>query len=146
MSEDGVYIKDGYVYSSKRNKLQTRRPMATLKDIGRDDDAILDSVYGKQIKGIRSMFGLDGPNKRPVKRGIEPFWLEDPSVLITNFTLVPVIPMDTNQFFNVMTRLLIIVVILGFIIHPSNWKVTLSVFLFALGGIVLLWYLKRALD
>ena len=69
------------------------------------------------------------------------FWIEDPNILISNMNFWPIPTMDKEDKFNAISRFIILLTIIGFIIMPNSTilvtgGITLSI-------IVLLYYLKQ---
>ena len=53
------------------------------------------------------------------------FWLEDPTVLVRNFHILPTIMMTQTERLNALTRLIIIITILLFVLKMSYWFIFL---------------------
>ena len=68
------------------------------------------------------------------------FWLQDPSVLLCEWSLLPNKSMMNNEILNSMTRLVIIVTIILFFSRIGEW---LIFFLCAIFFIILAWYFQN---
>ena len=71
----------------------------------------------------------------------KPFWIEDPNILISEMNFWPIPTMDKQDKFNAISRFIILLTIIGFLVMPNSTilvtgGVTLSI-------IVLLYYLKQ---
>ena len=71
----------------------------------------------------------------------KPFWIEDPNILINDMKFWPIPTMDKQDKFNAISRFIILLTIIGFVVMPNSTilvtgGVTLSI-------IVLLYYLKQ---
>lgn len=69
------------------------------------------------------------------------FWIEDPNILVSDMNFWPIPTMDKQDKFNAISRFIILLTIIGFLVMPNSTilvtgGVTLSI-------IVLLYYLKQ---
>ena len=65
------------------------------------------------------------------------FWFEDPKVLFSSVTFLPDQDMDPVELLNVMTRLIIVLALLLFLISFKEWWVFLIAGILLIGAI---WY------
>lgn len=101
---------------------------------------------------LRSRGSKDNPNvvSPPppigISKSIQPgrpltppkFWIEDPTVLLRNFAIIPNAQMTEAERFNAMTRLILIIALILFFIPVASWLV------FLLCGVILLAVLYSA--
>ena len=72
---------------------------------------------------------------------IKPFWIEDPNILISEINFWPIPTMNKSDKFNAISRFIILLTIIGFVIMPNSTILVTGVI--TLSIIVLLYYLKQ---
>lgn len=71
----------------------------------------------------------------------KPFWIEDPNILISEMNFWPIPTMNKQSKFNAISRFIILLTIIGFVIMPNSTILVTGVI--TLSIIVLLYYLKQ---
>lgn len=83
------------------------------------------------------------PDQHTVTHSIQhntKFWIEDPTILFNNFEIIPTSDMSNIRRFNAMTRIIIIIAAIMFVMGFPAWYLFLGI---ALILVIILWFVIR---